>query len=297
MKMCKHPNIIKLEQVFETPDEISVVMELMEGGELWDKIYVTKRFNEKEAIRITREILSAVDYLHDINIVQRDLKPENLLCTTKDANFSVKIADFGLAKIYKPGMEILTPCGTSGYVAPEKIPAVLDDGSIITNPYGKSVDIWSIGCIVYFLLVGKPPFYAHTESQINELVLKACWSIPNDIKLSDAAKEFIEGLLQPQPNKRFTAKQALNHRWIKETTTHLSNSAPDTQHDKSAPAKEDMSASKHENSHSAEEIKQLRTSLNANIDYVHRDGFHIPDAKQSSLWQKRQLKKAAVNNK
>jgi len=230
-----------------------------------------------------------------------------MLCTTKDQTFSDKIADFGLAKLYKPGMEIVTPCGTSGYVAPEKIPAILEDGSVVTNPYGKSVDIWSIGCIVYFLLVGRPPFYAKTEEQMNTLVLRGKWNIPEDVNLSEAAKEFMAGLLQPQPSKRFTAKQALHHKWLKDTPT------TPTELEKTLSVNENVQTTITDDnlivtginkiSQSDEELKLYRNSLNAAID-SQRDGvvtigagmftkckpckFYL--ATQSALWKKRQQK-------
>lgn len=213
LSRCKHPHIVRLREVYETDEDISMVMDLMAGGELWDHVVKKSRLTEEEAAPILREILTAVAYLHEQDVCHRDLKPENVLLETPSG--PIRLADFGLArKDTSKGASMDTPCGTVGFTPPEMLPAVLDDGSVIPNPYNKSVDCWSVGCIAFFMLFGRPPFHARTDSATNQLVLHGRWRFPDSPALSDAAKSFISGLLELNPNRRLTANQALRHPWL-----------------------------------------------------------------------------------
>ena len=147
MKSCTHPNIVKLHEEFETKDEVYLVTDLVKGGDLFDAISQSVKFNEKDAACMIQDLCEALFYLHSKNIVHRDLKPENLLVMRKkDDKISIKLADFGLAmEVTKP---IFTVCGTPTYVAPEILSEI---------GYGLEVDMWACGVITYILLCGFPP--------------------------------------------------------------------------------------------------------------------------------------------
>ena len=150
MSEIDHPNVIKLFETYETEKEVFLVMELMKGGELFDRIVENEYFTEKEAKEIIIPIIDAVNYWHELNIMHRDLKPENLLYESSDEGSLIKISDFGLAKIVPSSTLTTTAWGTPGYVAPEVL---------LGKKYGKGVDVWSIGIILYILLCGYPPFF------------------------------------------------------------------------------------------------------------------------------------------
>ncbi|CAH2297184.1 calcium calmodulin-dependent kinase type IV [Pelobates cultripes] len=151
-----HPNIIKLKEIFETPTEISLVLELVTGGELFDRIVEKGYYSERDAADAVKQILEAVAYLHENGIVHRDLKPENLLYATPAPDACLKIADFGLSKIVDDQVTMKTVCGTPGYCAPEILRGCA---------YGPEVDMWSVGIITYILLCGFEPFYDERGDQ------------------------------------------------------------------------------------------------------------------------------------
>jgi len=137
-----------------------MVFEMMKGGELFDRIVNKDHFSEKEAAETIRPIIDAVRYCHSMGIAHRDLKPENLLYATPEEGSLIKVSDFGFAKISTNDV-MLTQCGTPGYVAPE----ILDN-----KGYGKEVDYWSIGIILYVLLCGFPPFYDENNERLFEII-------------------------------------------------------------------------------------------------------------------------------
>jgi serine/threonine protein kinase len=126
-------------------------LELLEGGELFERIKNKGLYNEKDAVNVMRKILEALAYIHSIGIIHRDLKPENLILKNKDDDYEVKIADFGLASFIKPGEKLHLPCGSPGYVGPE----VLNEKG---EGYDTQADVFSIGVILYVLLTGRPAF-------------------------------------------------------------------------------------------------------------------------------------------
>lgn len=208
MKKVDHENVLKLHKIYEDKSKVFIVMELVEGSELFDRIVDKGYYSEKSAINIVQQILSAVSYLHEIGIAHRDLKPENLLCKGNDENEIVKIADFGLSKIFNDEEELMTSCGTPGYVAPEVL---------MCESYDKSVDMWGIGIITYILLAGYPPFYAEDDTALFEKIMNAEFDFDDDCwdDVSALAKDFIEHLLVKDPKERYTADQAVNHPWLK----------------------------------------------------------------------------------
>lgn len=207
MKKVDHPNILKLFEIFEDEQHVYIVMELINGSELFDRIVDKGYYSEKNTVNIVKQILSAVSYLHKLGIAHRDLKPENLLCSGTDDTEEVKIADFGLSKMFDGNELLMTSCGTPGYVAPEVL---------MCESYDKSVDMWGIGIITYILLAGYPPFYAENDTALFEKIMGAeydfddeCWD-----EVSDLAKDFIKHLLVKNPKERLTAEEALQHEWL-----------------------------------------------------------------------------------
>jgi len=213
LKKVHHTNIIALKELFDTPDKLYLVMELVTGGELFDKIVEKGSYTESEASTLVKKIVSAVEYLHSIDIVHRDLKPENLLLKRADDDLEVAIADFGLSKIIGQQMMMQTACGTPSYVAPEVLNA---------SGYGKEVDMWSIGVITYILLCGFPPFYGDTVPEIFEQIMSASFDYPEEYwgHITPQAKDFIGKLLIVDTNSRMSASAALKHPWISGAATH-----------------------------------------------------------------------------
>jgi len=207
MKKVNHPNVLSLKEIFETPKQLALVMELVTGGELFFKIVDRGSYSEKDAANIVRQIVSGVKYLHSLGIAHRDLKPENLLCSGEN-DMQIKIADFGLSKIFAGGQQLETSCGTPDYAAPEVLTG--------EHAYDKSVDLWSVGVITYVLLCGYPPFYATSQPALFEKIIKANYDFPPAEwdYISDKAKDFIRSLLVLNPQKRLTAEECLLHPFL-----------------------------------------------------------------------------------
>jgi len=208
LQKVHHPNIIALREMIDTKDKIYFVMELVTGGELFDRIVEKGSYSEEDAKELVRKIVSAVEYLHSKGIAHRDLKPENLLVKSLECDTEVKIADFGLSKIIDQEKMMQTACGTPGYVAPEVLQA---------EGYGEEVDMWSIGVITYILLCGFPPFYSESVPEVFEQIMKAEYDYPAEYwdDISEDAKDFINHLLVVDVKKRLSAKKALEHGWLK----------------------------------------------------------------------------------
>jgi len=209
MHKLNHANCVQLFEMYETPKKIFMVMELLTGGELFDRIVAKGSYSEKEAAELIKDISSAIDYLHSIGIVHRDLKPENLIYLNERADSLIKITDFGLAK-FRSGIRpeaMTTACGTPGYVAPEVLK---------NEPYDKAVDLWSLGVILYILLCGFPPFYHESTAALYKQIKKGEYDFPAPYwtDISAAAKDLVTKLLCVDPKKRFTTQQVLAHPWI-----------------------------------------------------------------------------------
>ena len=206
MKQLDHPNILKLYEVYEDANSFYLVMELVQGKELFDKIVERGQYSEKDAAHIIRQILSAVSYLHAHDIAHRDLKPENLLSSGSGEGEIIKIADFGFSKNF--GEEkLMTSCGSPGYVAPEVL---------TSESYDKSVDMWSVGVILYILLCGYPPFYADNAPALFKKIMEVQYDFddPSWEDVSSDAKNLIRHLLVGEPSKRYTAEQCLHDPWV-----------------------------------------------------------------------------------
>merc|ERR1711916_96185 len=204
MQTVSHKNVIYMREMFDTPTKLYLMMELVTGGELFDRIVNRGSYSEKDASEVVRQIVEAT---------------ENLLCATEAEDSSVKIADFGLSRIISEETMLKTACGTPGYVAPEVLKG---------KGYDKAVDMWSVGVITYILLCGFPPFYDDNVQVLFEQIMAGSFDYPDPwwSDVSDSAKDFINKLLDVDPKKRLNAAEALNHPWIQggtAKTTHMEN--------------------------------------------------------------------------
>ncbi|XP_018362587.1 PREDICTED: calcium/calmodulin-dependent protein kinase type 1-like isoform X2 [Trachymyrmex cornetzi] len=206
LRRLTHPNIVQLLETFEDKHKVYLVMELVTGGELFDRIVEKGSYTEKDASGLIRQVLEAVDYMHEQGVVHRDLKPENLLYYSPDEDSKIMISDFGLSKMEDSGI-MATACGTPGYVAPEVL---------AQKPYGKAVDVWSIGVISYILLCGYPPFYDENDANLFAQILRGEFEFDSPYwdDISASAKDFIGKLMCVNVEERYTCKQALAHPWI-----------------------------------------------------------------------------------
>ena len=208
MGKVDHPNVIKLVDVFDETKKMNLVLELVTGGELFDKIVEKGNYTEKDAANTLMTLCDALEHLHAKGVVHRDLKPENILLASKGDNAPIKVADFGLARVMKKGDVMKTACGTPGYVAPE----VLQNKGYDSG----AVDMWSTGVILYILLCGFPPFYEEELPALFDQILKGRYDFPSPWwdKISPEAKALVRRLLTVDPKKRITASQTKQDPWM-----------------------------------------------------------------------------------
>ncbi|XP_034732136.1 calcium/calmodulin-dependent protein kinase IGb isoform X2 [Etheostoma cragini] len=206
LRRIKHDNVVGLEDLYESSTHYYLLMELVAGGELFDRILDRGVYSEKDASSVIQQVLQAVSYLHENGIVHRDLKPENILYFSQEENSKIMISDFGLSKIVESDI-MSTACGTPGYVAPEVL---------AQKPYSKAVDCWSIGVITYILLCGYPPFYEESETRLFSKIMKAQYEFDSPFwdDISESAKDFIRNMMQKNPSMRYSTDLALRHPWI-----------------------------------------------------------------------------------
>ncbi|XP_003977557.2 calcium/calmodulin-dependent protein kinase type IV [Takifugu rubripes] len=203
-----HPNIIQLKEIFETDTDIALVLELVTGGELFDRIVERGYYSERDAAHVIKQILEAVAYLHENGVVHRDLKPENLLYADLSLDAPLKIADFGLSKIIDDQVTMKTVCGTPGYCAPEILRG---------NAYGPEVDMWSVGVILYILLCGFEPFFDPRGDQYMYSRILNCdyeFVSPWWDEVSLNAKDLVSKLIVLDPRQRLNVREALDHPWV-----------------------------------------------------------------------------------
>ncbi|XP_032369075.1 calcium/calmodulin-dependent protein kinase type 1D [Etheostoma spectabile] len=206
LRRIQHENVVGLEDFYESRTHYYLVMQLVSGGELFDRILDKGVYTEKDASTVIQQVLQAVSYLHENSIVHRDLKPENLLYYNTEENAKIMVSDFGLSKTVEHGM-MSTACGTPGYVAPEVL---------AQKPYSKAVDCWSIGVITYILLCGYPPFFEKNETRLFSKIMRGEYAFHSPFwdDISESAKDFIRNMMEKTPAKRFLTEQALMHPWI-----------------------------------------------------------------------------------
>uniref|UniRef100_A0A673ACN4 non-specific serine/threonine protein kinase n=1 Tax=Sphaeramia orbicularis TaxID=375764 RepID=A0A673ACN4_9TELE len=208
LRRVRHPSIIQLVEVDETPTQLFLVMELVKGGDLFDAITSSTKYSERDASAMVFNLAGAIKYLHRMNIVHRDIKPENLLvCEYPDGTKSLKLGDFGLATVVEG--PLYTVCGTPTYVAPE---------IIAETGYGLKVDIWAAGVITYILLCGFPPFRSenNVQEELFDQILRGKLEFPSPDwdTISLPAKMLISQMLQVNVDARFTAEEVLSHPWV-----------------------------------------------------------------------------------
>ncbi|KAL7012958.1 hypothetical protein ACKWTF_015120 [Chironomus riparius] len=201
MKMLDHPNIVKLFQVIQTDKTLYLVMEYASGGEVFDYLVMHGRMKEKEARAKFRQIVSAVQYLHQKRIIHRDLKAENLLL---DSEMNIKIADFGFSNEFTPGNKLDTFCGSPPYAAPELFQGRKYDG--------PEVDVWSLGVILYTLVSGSLPFDGTTLRELRERVLRGKYRIP--FYISTDCENLLRKFLVLNPAKRASLEQIMKDKWM-----------------------------------------------------------------------------------
>eukprot|EP00171_Calliarthron_tuberculosum_P009937 IDg9937t1 len=211
MRRMSHPNIVNTYDIFVSLSHLYLVIEFMQGGELFDIIADQGHLSERNASQVIREIIVAVRYLHANGVVHCDIKPENILCKTQTWPLQVKLCDFGLASVVEmsdaPNASMTAMSGTPGYVAPEVIRR---------KQYGPPVDMWAVGVILYILLSGRMPFYGRSDVETLRRTALGQYSFPEREwrNISDDAKSLVRSLLQLNPEKRLTAEAALHHRWL-----------------------------------------------------------------------------------
>jgi serine/threonine protein kinase len=209
MKLVKHPYIVQLLEVMASKTRIYIVLEYVNGGELFDKIVHQTRLKEDEARKYFQQLIDAVDYCHSRNVYHRDLKPENLLV---DANGNLKISDFGLSALPQQcradGL-LHTTCGTPNYVAPE----VIDDKGY----HGATADLWSCGVILYVLMAGYLPFDEPNLMTLYKKIHRAEFTCPS--WFSPGARRLIMKILNPNPKTRITAAQIYRNEWFRKGYT------------------------------------------------------------------------------
>eukprot|EP01102_Stenamoeba_stenopodia_P000837 TRINITY_DN10788_c0_g1_i1.p1 TRINITY_DN10788_c0_g1~~TRINITY_DN10788_c0_g1_i1.p1 ORF type:complete len:451 (+),score=152.51 TRINITY_DN10788_c0_g1_i1:58-1410(+) len=208
LKKLSHPNIINILDIFDTKDELQLVLELVHGGDLLDKILSKTRYKEDEARVIFKNIVEAVEYLHSHGFAHRDLKPENILLVSNDDDTTIKLTDFGVSRSFGDEELMKTLVGTPQYLAPE----IIKKGRGSQEGYTVAVDMWSLGVILYVLLSGFPPFQEGDYNRI--LTANFSFKYPEWKTVSEAAKDLITKLLTADPDKRYTAKQTLAHPWL-----------------------------------------------------------------------------------
>jgi serine/threonine protein kinase len=213
LRKLDHPNIIKVFEFYDSNNDFYIISELCEGGELFNRIIKLKKFTEKLAADVMKQLLSAVLFCHKNQIIHRDLKPENILIeanTTENSQddefFTIKVIDFGTAEIFKKDSLLSKQIGTPYYIAPE----------VLNNLYNEKCDMWSCGVIMYILLCGCPPFYGRNDQEIYASIKSGKFGFRQKVweSVSQEAKNLITKLLELDYNKRHTAEQAITDPWF-----------------------------------------------------------------------------------
>lgn len=201
-----HPHVTRLFDVYESSDTLYLIMECMDGGELFDRVTELKQFSERDAADAVWQMLLALNYLHSHGMVHRDLKLENFLYDQKNSSH-LKLIDFGFSKVWEPNVKMHVSCGTLSYVAPE----------VLEKSYTSQCDLWSLGVIVFILLAGYMPFSGSEAVQTKNISEGKYRMKPERWKnVGQEATDFVKSLLQLDPKKRLTAEGALQHKWIKD---------------------------------------------------------------------------------
>ncbi|KAL7716322.1 non-specific serine/threonine protein kinase [Entamoeba marina] len=205
-KEVSHPNLLMMKEVIQTQVQLLMVLEYVDGGELFELLKSEGILSLQQNIRILRQICEATTYLHSLKISHRDIKPENILCTQSEEPFDVKLADFGLSKQFREEF-LTTSCGTLHYAAPEIVS--------MSKNYSEACDMWSIGVLTFVLLTGSFPF----DGPIEDVKKKICngevdWKRIEEKEICEEAIDFMKKLLNTKQDERLTAEESLNHPFL-----------------------------------------------------------------------------------
>ncbi|XP_062411125.1 calcium/calmodulin-dependent protein kinase type II subunit beta isoform X18 [Sardina pilchardus] len=212
-RLLKHPNIVRLHDSISEEGFHYLLFDLVTGGELFEDIVAREYYSEADASHCIHQILESVSHIHQHDIVHRDLKPENLLLASKCKNAAVKLADFGLAiEVQGDQQAWFGFAGTPGYLSPEVLRK---------EAYGKPVDIWACGVILYILLVGYPPFWDEDQHKLYQQIKAGAYDFPSPEwdTVTPEAKNLINQMLTINPTKRISAQEALKHPWVCQRST------------------------------------------------------------------------------
>uniref|UniRef100_A0A3B4XTJ9 calcium/calmodulin-dependent protein kinase n=1 Tax=Seriola lalandi dorsalis TaxID=1841481 RepID=A0A3B4XTJ9_SERLL len=212
-RLLKHPNIVRLHDSISEEGFHYLLFDLVTGGELFEDIVAREYYSEADASHCIQQILEAVLHCHQMGVVHRDLKPENLLLASKCKNAAVKLADFGLAiEVQGDQQAWFGFAGTPGYLSPEVLRK---------EAYGKPVDIWACGVILYILLVGYPPFWDEDQHKLYQQIKAGAYDFPSPEwdTVTPEAKNLINQMLTINPAKRINAQEALKHPWVCQRST------------------------------------------------------------------------------
>ncbi|KAL3842219.1 hypothetical protein ACJMK2_020258 [Sinanodonta woodiana] len=216
MKCLQHPRLLQLYDAFEGKDNVCLVLELITGGELFERV-INDDFilTERASVMFLRQICEGMEFMHSKNILHLDLKPENILCLTRQGN-RIKIIDFGLARKYDPKGDLRVLFGTPEFMAPEVVNF---------DTVSPATDMWSIGIICYLLLSGLSPFMGHNHDDTLVNVTCAVWDFNAEEfeSVSSEAKDFISSLLIKNPVLRMSAKECLEHKWLRKSKKREGN--------------------------------------------------------------------------
>ncbi|KAM9708405.1 ribosomal protein S6 kinase alpha-5 isoform 2-T2 [Menidia menidia] len=281
LKLCDgHPNIVKLHEIYHDQLHTFLVLELLGGGELLERIRRKQHFSETEASRIMRKLVSAVSHMHDVGVVHRDLKPENLLFTDESENSEIKIIDFGFARLKPPDNQLLkTPCFTLQYAAPEILKY---DG------YDESCDLWSLGVILYTMLSGQVPFQCQEKSlthtsaeEIMKKIKQGDFSFEGQAwrNVSQQAKDLIQELLTVDPSKRIKMCGLRYNAWLQDDSQLSSNPLMTP----------DILGSSTASVHTC-----VKATFNA-FNKCKREGFRLQTVDKAPLAKRRKMKKTSTS--
>ncbi|XP_036397575.1 ribosomal protein S6 kinase alpha-5 isoform X2 [Megalops cyprinoides] len=281
LKLCDgHPNIVKCHEIFHDQLHTYLVLELLQGGELLERIRRKRHFSETEASRIMRRLVSAVSHMHDVGVVHRDLKPENLLFMDEREDSEIKVIDFGFARLKPPDNQLLkTPCFTLQYAAPEILKY---DG------YDESCDLWSLGVILYTMLSGQVPFQCQEKSlthtsaeEIMKKIKHGDFSFEGEAwrTVSQQAKDLIQELLTVDPEKRIKMCGLRYNAWLQDDSQLSSNPlmTPDILGN--------STASVH---------TYVKATFNA-FNKCKREGFRLQTVDKAPLAKRRKMKKTSTS--
>ena len=225
LRRVDHPGVVQLVEAYKNRSRYFLVLEDLSGGDLFDRIEQNGPFGEEDAAPVVRQVAGAVGYLHGQGIVHRDIKPDNLVFDAKGKAGSIKLIDFGYAGFCADGAQLRGLCGTPDYAAPEILTWYQGDagkGKAKGQPYGRLVDMWSLGVVIYILLCGFPPFYGDDDEQMFALIRAGSYAFPDAIDgyrttwptVSEAAKALVRSLLTVAPDQRASADDVLRGEWL-----------------------------------------------------------------------------------